>query len=364
MSERLYWLGFSIAKGFGPVRVRLMLDHFGSLRNAWQASIPELSQIGIDKRTLSSLETTRSHLDLSKELRRLDDHGIALLTWQDDAYPRTLAQLRPIDHAPHVLYIRGTLAESDDWALAVVGTRNISAYGRQVTHQLVTELARQGITIVSGMARGVDAVAHQAALNAGARTIGVLGCGLDTIYPPENKHLAAEIVRNGALISRFPLGIAPEAKNFAPRNRILSGLARGVLVTEAGTKSGALSTARQALEQGREVFAVPGNITAHGSSGTNSLIQDGANPALTAKDILDVLDVEYVTEYVSARRALPNLDEDETHVLNCLTQEPTHVDEIVHTSGLPTSQVSTALMKLQLKGMVREVGHMTFVSSG
>lgn len=363
MSERLYWLGFSLAKGFGPVRVQRLLDTFGTLKSAWSASTNALQQAGIDQRTLKSFDILRSEVNLQGEMERLDTLGIALLTWEDEAYPQTLAQLRHIDHAPHVLYVRGTLAEADNWALAVVGTRSVSAYGRQVTHQLTIELARQGVTIVSGLARGVDAVAHQAALEAGSRTLAVLGCGLDTIYPPENRRLAHQIVRHGALISPFPLGIAPEAKNFPPRNRIMSGLARGVLVTEAGEKSGALSTARQALEQGREVFAVPGNITAKGSSGTNSLIQDGANPVLSARDILDVLDVEYVTEYVSARRALPDLDATETQILNCLDTEPLHIDDITHRSKLQSAVVSTALMKLQLKGIVREVGPMTFARS-
>ncbi len=363
MSERLYWLGFSLARGFGPVRVQRLLDSFGSLKTAWHAPRASLQEAGIDRRTLKAFVPLRDSINLVAEMQRLDTLGIALLTWADDAYPATLAQLRRIDHAPHVLYIRGTLTEADNWALAVVGTRSVSAYGRQVTRQLTTELAHQGITIVSGLARGVDATAHQAALDVGTRTLAILGCGLDTIYPPENRQLAADIIHNGALISPFPLGSAPEAKNFPPRNRVLSGLARGVLVTEAGHKSGALTTARQALEQGREVFAVPGNITAKGSTGTNSLIQDGATPVLSVEDILDVLDVEYVSEYVNARQTLPDLDVTEASVLSLLTSDPQHVDDIIHQSALPAAQVFTALTMLQLKGMVSEVDSMMFVST-
>jgi len=363
LSERLYWIGFSIAKGFGPVRIRRLLEKFGDLKTAWNSSEQEIASTGIDSRTLSSFRDIRSTLDLEAELARLDNLGIAVLTWEDDDYPASLAKLRSIDHAPHVLYVRGTLSEADNWSLAVVGTRSVSAYGRQVTHQLVTELVSAGLTIISGLARGADAEAHQAAIDAGGRTIALLPCGLDAIYPPENRKLAEAISHRGALISLFALGVPPESGYFAPRNRVMSGMSRGVLVTEAGIKSGALVTAQYALEQGREVFAVPGNITARGSSGTNLLIQEGAHPVLEAKDVLDILDIEYVAEYVDVRRTLPTLNDKERRVLEHLSDNPCHIDEVVRVSGITSSEVSSALMTLQLKGLVREVGQMVFVRS-
>lgn len=361
MNERQYWVGFSLTKGVGPVRLRRLQEHFGSLREAWTAEPEALRRAGLDRRALHSLLETRRRVDLEAELARLDKLGIAVLTWEDEDYPPLLKQLRQIDQAPPVLYLRGSLSERDEWALAVVGTRSVSPYGRQVTYRLARDLAASGLTIVSGLARGADSEAHRAALDAGGRTIAVLACGLDIIYPPEHRQLAARIVQQGALMSTFPLGTKPQATNFPPRNQVISGLARGVLVTEAGIKSGALVTAGHALEQGREVFAVPGNITARGSEGTNRLIQDGAHPVLSARDVLEVLNLEQIGQFTEARASLPALSEKEQTVLDFLSAEPLHVDELAHRCGLPVSQVNSALAMLQLKGMVREVGRMVYV---
>ncbi|HOA24760.1 MAG: DNA-processing protein DprA [Aggregatilineales bacterium] len=361
MSERKYWVGFSLVKGIGPVRVRQLLECFGTLGEAWRAAPDDLSAAGLDRRALNSLIETRQRVDLDAELARLDKLGIAVLTWEDEDYPRLLANLRSIDHAPPVLYLRGSLAETDEWSLAVVGTRRATPYGRQVTHQLAGELAANGLTIVSGLARGLDAEAHQAALAAGGRTIAVLPCGLDTIYPPEHRRLAADIMQSGAVMTMFPLGTKPVAPNISARNRLISGLARGVLVTEAGEKSGALITARHALEQGREVFAVPGNITTSGSIGTNQLIQDGAHPVLSVQDVLDVLNLERVAAYADARENLPAVNDDERAVLASLGAEPLHIDELVQRCGLAVHAANSALVMLELKGMVRQVGPMTYV---
>lgn len=361
LSERQYWLGFSLVKGIGPARVRLLLDHFGSLREAWHADLDKVKQAGIDRRTLNSFKEARQKIDLAAEMARLDRLGIALLTWEDDEYPRLLAELEGIAHAPPVLFMRGTLLPEDEWAVAIVGTRSISPYGRQVTHQLANELAANGLTIVSGLARGVDAEAHRAALDAGGRTIAIMPSGLNEIYPPEHRKLAAEIMRQGAIISSFPVGTKPDGQKFPVRNRTMSGLARGVIVTEAGDKSGALITARHALEQGREVFAVPGNITKRTSSGVNRLIQDGAHPVMEAADVLDVLNLERITQYVNARESLPDVSEEEQKILDHLTADPQHIDEIARICDLPVSQISTALTMLQLKGLVREVGPVTYV---
>lgn len=363
MSERQYWVGFSLVKGVGSVRVRQLLERFGSLRAAWEAPTDALAEAGLDRRALRNLNEARRRVDLDAELARLDKLGIAVLTWDDPDYPALLGELRAIDHAPPVIYLRGSLTETDDWALAVVGRRSVSAYGRQVTHQLAADLAAAGLTIVSGLARGVDAGAHQAALEVGARTLAVLACGLDIIYPPEHAGLAAEVMHNGAVMSPFPLGTKPLAGNFAARNQMLAGLARGALVCEAGEKSGALITAGYALEQGREVFAVPGNITARGSTGANRLIQDGAHPVMTARDVLEVLDLGNLPQFIEARQSLPAMTPTEQVIVDCLGAEAAHIDELTQRSGLPVAAVSSALVTLELKGVVRQVAPMTYVKA-
>lgn len=360
-SERLYWLGFNLVKGIGPTRFGRLLEQFGSMEAAWHAGDHALRDAGLDRRALGALKEARNQIDLNAELARLDRLGIALLTWNDPDYPPILAQLREINQAPPVLYMRGTISEADNWGITVVGTRSVSAYGRQVTRTLARDLSVAGLTIISGLARGVDAEAHKAALESGGRTAAVLPCGLDQIYPPEHRRLAARIMQAGVLISPFPPGTVPDASKFPVRNRIMSGLARAVLVTEAGDKSGALMTAHAALEQGREVFAVPGNITTRVSQGVNRLIQDGAHPVLSAQDVIDVLDLDRVAQYVHARTVLPETSSDEQRVLNHLSGDPIHIDELARQCDLPVSEVNSTLMFLQLKGLVREVGTMTFV---
>jgi DNA processing protein len=259
-----------------------------------------------------------------------------------------------------VLYVKGELREEDAWAVAVVGTRRASTYGREVTRRLAGALARSGVTVVSGLARGIDGVAHRAALESGGRTIAVFGCGIDRVYPPEHRTLAAQIAANGALVSDYPLGTRPEGRNFPPRNRIISGLSLGVLVTNAGKSSGALITADFAAEQGRDVFAVPGSILTQGSIGTNRLIQDGAKLVTRPEDILEELNLTMVAEQTQARQMLPE-DETEAALFNHLSAEPTHVDDLQQRVDLPISQVTSTLALMELKGMVRQVGGMKYV---
>jgi DNA processing protein len=242
-----------------------------------------------------------------------------------------------------------------------VGTRRATAYGREVTRQLVSALAANGVTIVSGLARGIDAAAHQAALDAGGRTIAVLGSGLDLVYPPEHKLMAEAVADAGAVVSEFALGTRPESANFPARNRIISGLALGVLVVEAGDKSGALITAHMAAdEQGRPVFAVPGSVLSRASTGTNRLIQQGARPVLGAEDVLEELNLSMVVQHAEARASLP-VNDTENRLLNHLSREPVHVDELRALAGLPVAEVSAALAMMELKGMVRQVGGMNYV---
>jgi DNA processing protein len=356
VSERQYWVGFNIVKGIGPARVRLLLETFGSLGEAWRAGAADLKAAGLKGRPLDNLLEARRTLDLAAEMERLDKAGGAALTWEDTDYP---PRLLTIDLPPPVLYVRGSLDEADDLALAIVGTRRASAYGRQVTHELAAQLARNGVTIVSGLAKGIDGEAHRAALEAGGRTIAVLASGVDIVYPAEHRGLAHEISQQGALVSDYPLGTNPEAGNFPPRNRIISGLAMGVLVTEAGIKSGALITSNYALEQGRDVFAVPGNITAKGSDGTNMLIQEGAHAVRSAQDVLEALNLSSAIDYVEARETLP-ADPTEAKLLAELDEGALHVDELGQRCGLPIAQVSSTLVMMELKGMVRQVDSMTY----
>jgi DNA processing protein len=357
MSDLRFWVGFNIVRGIGPTRLRALLDHFGDVERAWRASPDELASAGLDRRSLENLLAARAKLDLKQELARINDVGARVLTWDSPDYPRLL---REIPAPPYLLYVKGTITEEDTWAVAVVGTRRSTPYGREVTRRLVAPLVRSGITVVSGMARGIDAEAHWTALKSGGRTIAVLGCGIDLVYPPEHRQLAQEIIAHGALVSDYPLGTKPEGRNFPPRNRIISGLSLGALVIEAGMRSGALITADFAAEQGRDVFAVPGSILARGCVGTNRLIRDGAGVILSAEDILEELNLTMVAEQAEARQVLP-ADETEAALLGHLSGEPTHVDELQQRMGLPIAQVTSTLALMELKGMVRQVGGMKYI---
>ncbi len=357
MNDLGYWVGFNRVRGIGPLRLRALLDTYGSIERAWHAPAEQLSSVGLDNRSVKNLLKARSELDLERELERINAIGVRILTWEDPDYPHLLLET----HAPPpVLYVKGDLEKQDAWAVAVVGTRRASTYGREVTRRLAGSLARNGITVVSGMARGIDGVAHRAALEAGGRTIAVFGCGINRIYPAEHRKLAQQIAAHGALISDYPLGTPPEGRNFPPRNRIISGLSLGVLVTNAGKTSGALITADFAAEQGRDVFAVPGSILTQGSVGPNRLIQDGAKLVVRAEDILEELNLTMVAEQKQARQVLPE-DETEAALLKHLSADPTHVDDLQQQIDLPISQVTSTLAMMELKGMVRQVSGMKYV---
>jgi DNA processing protein len=357
--HHIYWVALNRVKGIGAVRLRALLDHFGDARAAWEAQPGALAAAGLTPLLIDSLVDVRSNLDLARLAEDLEKHQIQVLTWQDEAYPRRLAD---IDQAPPVLYVRGELQPDDEWAVAVVGTRRISRYGRQVAEELGAFLAQQGITVVSGLARGVDGVTHQAALNAGGRTLAVMAHGLDTIYPNEHRGLAERIMQHGALISDYGVGVPPDSLNFPPRNRIISGLSIATVVVEAGQTSGALITADFAVEQGREVFMVPGNIYAPSSKGTNRYIQQGAQPLLTFDELLQVLDLTQITQQKSARVVLPE-NSTEALLFGLLGHEPLHINEIGALAEMPIHQVSSALALMELKGLVRQVGGMSYVAA-
>lgn len=354
-----YWLAFNRVKGIGPARFGLLLGVFGSARAAWDASPAAWRAAGLDERTAAALARQRTRIEPTEEVERLARLRVTALTLRDTRYP---ALLREIVLPPPVLYLRGALAPSDEWAVAIVGTRRATAYGKQVTERLASELAEQRITIVSGLARGIDTVAHTAALAAGGRTIAVQGCGPDLVYPPENARLAARIVEQGGILTEFAPGTQPEAGNFPARNRLISGLSLAVVVTEAPEGSGALITTRYAAEQGRDVLAVPGNITARGSLGANKLIQDGARLVLDTADILAELNLHMVPQQMELREVLPeNPAEARLLALLADADDPRHVDELCHASGLPVADVSGTLVMLELKGHVRQVGPMLYV---
>lgn len=356
MDPKAYWVGFNLVKGIGSVRLKALLDVCGSLEAAWNAPLDQLRAVGLPPKVLENLLRVRKDCSPEAILEHAAKNAIQIITWDDDAYPRSL---RDIDQPPPVLFVKGAFQPADEWAVAVVGTRRVTPYGRQVADELAAFLAGQGITVVSGLARGVDRVAHEAALKAGGRTIAVLGSGVDRIYPPEHQNLAAQIAQHGAVISDYPLGTAPDGVNFPPRNRIVSGLSMATVVVEAGETSGALITASFAANQGREVFAVPGSIYAPHSKGTNRLIRDGAHPLIHFDEMLEILQVGQVIEKQAARTLLPG-DIFEARLLQALGDEPQHVDEICAMSGLPIEQVSATLTVMELKGMVRQVGGMNF----
>jgi DNA processing protein len=357
MDELCYWLGFNLVRGIGPVRLRGLLKHFGDIQTAWEAPRADLEQTGLDRRSLNNLLKARRQIDLAQVRQNVEDEGAHVLTWESPDYPELLRQ---IPDPPPVLFVKGELTPADEWAVAMVGTRKATAYGKEVARQLSGALARNHVTVVSGMARGIDGTAHRAALEAGGRTVAVLGCGVDRVYPPEHRQLARDIAENGALISDYPLGTRPEGKNFPPRNRIISGLSRGVIVVEAGLRSGALITADFAADQGRDVFAVPGNIYSPGSKGCNRLLRDGASIVTEVRDVLEMLHLDQLAEKQVARAVLPE-NATEATIFEQLSHEPCHVDELARAIELPIEEINSTLVMMELKGMVRQVGALQYV---
>jgi DNA processing protein len=357
-SDLKYWLAFVRIPRVGRARTMLLERHFGRLSEAWQADAAALRAAGLDAATITTIVAERPRISPDVEMESLARAGVQALTWHDPAYP---PKLKEIYDLPPVLYVRGQLTPADEWAVAVVGTRRASVYGRQAAEEFASGLARNRVTVVSGLARGIDSIAHRAALQAGGRTIAVLACGLDLVYPPEHLRLAHEIMESGALVSDYPLGTQPRSEYFPRRNRIMSGISLGVLVVEGSVTSGARITAREALDQNREVFSVPGSIYSPGCQGTNKLIQDGeAKLVSTVQDILVELNLTMATYQMEMKELVP-VDEAEAALLKYLSAQPTHIDEVRRSCGLPITAVSSALAMLELKGKVRQVGGMNYV---
>ena len=389
-----YWVALSRVPRLGSARFRLLESFFdGDLSAAWEAPARELRAAGVGRAVAQSIVSARETTSPDQELSRLRDAGVAAINWHDPAYPQ---RLKETDDAPPVLYLRGTLPAVDAPSIAVVGTRRPTDYGCRVTMDLCSSLAAHGVVVVSGLALGIDACAHRSTVDAGGMTVAVLGNGLDTIYPRENLRLAERIVADGgAIISEFPIGIRPEASNFPRRNRIISGMTLGTLVTEAGETSGTRWTVYHALEQNREIFCVPGSVYSESSRLTNRLIREGAKLVCNVNDILVEIGLETSERQIPldlSRNDAPSSppakidanghaetsraghgdsiecqstppetpDTDEAELLQHIVTEPVHIDDLVTLSGRPIAEISGLLTMLELKGLVRQVGTMHY----
>jgi len=355
-SELKYYVGFSLVPQIGAKRGQKLVNFFDTLENAWKAGESDLARAGMEESVIDEILRTRSSIDLDKEMEKIGKEGIKLLTIKDEEYPKNLKE---IYSPPFLLYMRGEIKNEDEYAVAVVGSRKCSDYGRQVTEQLCTELARNNITIISGLASGIDSYAHQSVVSTKeGRTIAVMGCGIDnnTIYPASNRSLAQRIITGrGAIISEYPVATPPLKQHFPARNRIISGLSLGVLVVEASEVSGALITAKYALEQGRDVFAIPGSLYNKNAVGPNSLIKMGAKLVEKAEDILEELNIKNVSEKLEIKEIVPE-NKQEKEVLKHLELEPIHIDELARLTKINISELNSLLMTMEMKGIIRNVG--------
>ncbi len=348
-----YWLALNLIPGVGSIIFKRLLDRFNTPEAVFSAPIKELLKIeGLGEKIANEIKKGPDQKKIEKELKIIRELGIKIIKIKDDYYPN---RLKDIYDPPPLLFVRGEIKKEDELAVAIVGSRKTSPYGREVTEKLSSELAKNGVTIISGMARGIDTVAHKGAISVGGRTIAVLGCGVDVIYPPENHNLFYQIIEHGAVVSEFPLGSLPEGGHFPRRNRIISGLSIGVVVVQASSESGSLITARFALEQGREVFAVPGNIGAEGSRGTNKLIKEGAKLVESSEDILeDILPQWRKGGLIPEKRETleDGLREEEKIVYEVLGETPVHIDTIIRETRFDPGKVSSILLNLELKGII------------
>ena len=370
-----YWVALKWVEGVGNVGFKALLEAFGTPQKVFEAPLSMIKAVpGIGDKTARQIKAFKDWKKVEKELECADRTGVSIVTSQDPLYPSQL--LSTYDY-PAFLYVKGHLKE-DDVNVAVVGSRTASTYGKFTTERLCRELVLRGITVISGLARGIDSAAHRGALSGKGRTIAVLGCGLDVVYPPENEKLFTEISLQGALISEFPFGTPPNAPNFPARNRIISGISLGVVVVEASEKSGSLITARIALEQGREVFAVPGSIDSSGSRGTNKLIKQGAKLIENVEDILEEIlpQVTRAPKVVKPdqRQKQPDdqqkiltsspdlvLKETEKTVWQVLSQKPVHIDQIITSTGLTAHEVLVILLNLELQGLIEQKPGKTYM---
>ena len=352
MSDIRYWIGLSLVPEIGPITARQLLAFAGTPEHIFSANLDDLASVhGLTRTRAKNIRDFSLWDDVDRQVKAMEKRGISAVCYGSPSYPDALNE---IPDAPVVLYIKGTYQQDDRFGIAVVGSRRYSPYGEAVTQKISGELAAAGFTVISGMARGIDTFAHRSALSSGGRTIAVLGSGLDVFYPAENKGLMEKIAASGCVMSEFPLGTRPNRENFPRRNRLISGLSMGVLVVEAAEGSGSLITASIALEQNREVFAVPGNITAKNSAGTNMLIRQGAKMVLQTEDIIEELAPALRGFIRNETKRTADLSSEEQGLCSCLTREPRHIDTISREIGLPVHRILDILLSLELKGVIRQ----------
>lgn len=360
-----WWVALGMVPGVGAITYIKLLERFGSPEAVFRAPMKALREVDrVGPLLARAIRGFRDFDGVERELARMEEMRIGLVILGQASYPPCLAA---IPDPPPYLYVRGELKEEDNLAVAIVGSRSPSTYGLKTTFRIARDLARRGVTVVSGMARGIDSEAHKGALAGGGRTIAVLGSGVNVIYPPENRELCDRIVEQGAVISEYQLDAEPDGIHFPARNRIISGLSLGVTIGEAAPKSGSLITARLALEQGREIFAVPGSVDSIRSRGTHHLIRQGAHLVESAKDILDELGAmlrawgrHVPEEEVSKEPEIP-LSPDETKLLEVLGEAPFHIDEVIQRGQLGPAATTAVLLQLELKGLVRQLAGKRFV---
>lgn len=352
------WVTLNMA-GVGPRRARKLVEFFGSPQKVLGAGPEDLQRVsGIGELIAKKIHASLRNNAGEREIDLAGKKGIRIITFEEDVYPFMLKQ---IYDPPVVLYMKGEVVPSDSNAVAIVGSRRPSIQGRLTAEKLALELASRGFTVASGMARGIDTASHRGALRAKGRTIGVLGSGLDVIYPPENKDLMGEISRCGAVLSEFPLGTKPNRENFPRRNRVVSGLSLGIVVVEAGEKSGSLITANFALEQGRDVFAVPGNVSLPTTRGCHRLIKEGARLVEKVEDILEELGSSDLVPADKKQSAGMPISQKEAEVYNLLKEEPAHIDELSNLAEMESYEISQLLVKLEIRGLARQLPGKLFV---
>jgi DNA processing protein len=356
MSDLQYWIALNLVPDIGPVLSGNLLSTLGSPEDIFRASFKELKNVnGIGESRAGKIAGFDRWDRVRKEIDTAQENNIRIIACNDPAYPEGLKR---IHGTPPVIYVRGNLADMDKYAVGMVGSRNATAYGTQAAEKISRKLAASGLTIVSGMARGIDTVSHRGALDAGGRTIAVLGSGLDVPYPFSNRELMENIEYSGAVISEFPLGTQPIKENFPRRNRIISALSLGVIVVEATLDSGSLITVRYALEHGKEVFAVPGSINSVNSRGTNDLIKKGASLIESADEVIDELRPQINgilrEEKVNTESQMDSMSEDEKKIYGSLSNGPKHIDSIIREINLTTGSALSTLLNLELKGIVRQ----------
>jgi len=361
-NQTKYFNAFNLIEGIGPIAFKKLLAHFSSLSEAWSAESNQLREASLTNLLTKRIIEQRRRINPDKEMENLAQEGIKIITISDQAYPKLLKE---IYNPPALLYLKGEFTSQDESGLAIVGTRRSSLYGRRITPLLAADLAQAGLTIVSGLAKGIDSLAHQSALAVNGRTIAVLGSGLDkrSIYPLANRRLAEEISQQGVVISEFPPGAKPLAQHFPQRNRIIAGLSLGVLVIEAPQKSGALITAHNALEQNREVFAIPGPISAENSLGPNNLIKMGAKLVSQANDVLEELNLALLTEKAQPDKKISPDNPEEKSILKLLSEEPIHIDKIINQTKLSTAIINSTLILMEMKGKVKNLGGHNYILS-